>query len=306
VHPPAGTIQSDVGNTITVSGTPSTIHFTVRLDDGSQPRAVWSVDDVRIGSVGDDGVFHANGYVGGVVTVTATVGSGTLSTKITVNVDIVDSSPAVPDADKAPLAAGGQGGDAQFKWLYPYDRTVFPRGLAAPSLQLAATGARSTYLEISAAFFRYRQFAMATSPLRVIIRDPVWKGLTLTVGATDAVTVAVTKLDGNVVSGPLKESWFVAPGSLKGTIYYNTYKSPLAPNGGVMRIQAGQTAEVLMAGCTVCHSVSANGSVLAGGSNNAPDEIGDWNPVDSATYDLSAAGSATQRTRSAEGRLFSS
>jgi hypothetical protein len=300
-----GTIKADVGDSLTVSGKPAPVQFTFTLGSGSQPKVVWSVDDTRIGSIGDDGVFHANGYVGGVVTVIATVGSQSISTKFTVNVDIVDNATSVPAADQTVLQAGGQG-DAQFKWLYPYDRTVFPRGLAAPVLQLGgAAGATSTFLKITAPSFSYQQFAAATNPVRVTLPEAIWKGLALTAGATDTVKVEVTKLAGGVATGPATESWIIAQASIKGIVYYNTYKSPLAQNGGVMRIQAGKTAEVVVSGCTVCHSVSANGSVLAAGSNNTPDERGDWNPVDSATYALTPMGTVTPRARSSEGRLFS-
>jgi hypothetical protein len=299
-----GTVKADGGDMLTVSGAPATVQFHVVLDDGSMPHIVWSVDDTRIGSIGADGVFHANGFVGGKVTVTAITPTGMASTTITVNVDITDNPAAVSDADKATLTGGGAV-DPTFKWLYPYDKTVFPRGLTAPSLQLDGTAATTTYLKITAPSFSYQQFAAGTSPIRVTIPDPVWNGVTLTAGATDKVTVAVTKLSGGQAAGPATESWAIAQASLKGIVYYNTYKSPLAQNGGVMRIRAGGTAEVVQAGCTVCHSVSANGSVLAVGIGNMPDEKGDWNPVDSATYDLSPAGTATQRTRSSEGRLFS-
>jgi hypothetical protein len=303
--PLRGSIKSDVGNTATVSGKPLPVRFTLELEDGSKPRVVWSVDDVRIGSIGDDGVFHANGFVGGVVTVTATVGSARVTTTFTVSVDIVDSSAGVPAPDQQKLKAGGPSGDPDFRWLYPYDRTVFPQGLAAPTLQLGGTAAQSTYLKISTSWFSYQQFSAAVNPLRVTIPEAVWKGLTLTAGATDTVTVGVTKLGGGVATGPANASWFIAQASLKGIVYYNTYKSPLAQNGGVMRIRAGQTAEVVVSGCTVCHSVSANGSVMAAALNNAPDERNDWNPVDSATYNLTPDGTAVPRTRSTEGRLFS-
>jgi hypothetical protein len=299
-----GTVKSDSGDMITVSGMPATVKFHVELDDGSQPHIVWSVDDTRIGSVGDDGVFHANGYVGGKVTVTAKTPTGMASTTITVNVDITENPAAASDADKGLLTAGGAA-DASFKWLYPYDKTVFPRGLAAPTLQFAGTAPTTTYLKITAPSFSYQQFAAGATPFRVTIPDAIWKGVTLTAGAADKVIVSVTKLSGGQAAGPIGESWAVAQASLKGIVYYNTYKSPLANNGGVMRIRAGGTAEVVQAGCTVCHSVSANGNVLAVGMGNMPDERGDWNPVDSATYNLSAAGTATQRTQSSEGRLFS-
>jgi len=299
-----GTVKSDGGETLTVSGMPTSDQFHVVLDDGSMPHVVWSVDDTRIGSIGADGVFHANGYVGGKVTVTAATPTGMASVTITVNVDITENPAAVSDGDKGLLTKGGAS-DPTFKWLYPYDKTVFPRGLTAPTLQLGGTAATTTYLKITAPSFSYQQFAAGASPIRVTIPDPVWKGVTLTAGATDKVTVAVTKLSGGQAAGPATESWAIAQANLKGIVYYATYKSPLAQNGGIMRIRPGQTAEVVQAGCTVCHTVSANGGVLAVGSGNAPDERGDWNPVDSASYDLSTAGTATQRTRSTEGRLFS-
>jgi hypothetical protein len=301
-----GTVKADVGDSLTVSGKPAPAKFDVTLASGSTPtKVVWTVDDTRIGSIGDDGVFHANGFVGGVVTVTATVGSGSISTQFTVNVDITENPGNVPAADQTTVKTGGQG-DAQWKLLYPYDRTVFPRGLAPPVIQLGgAGGATSTYLKITAPSYSYQQFAAATNPVRVTLPEQIWKGLALTAGATDTIKVEVSKLTGGAAAGPATQSWIIAQASIKGIVYYNTYKSPLAQNGGVMRIPAGKTAEVVVSGCTVCHSVSANGNVLAAGSNNTPDERGDWNPVDSASFDLTAMGMATQKTKSAEGRLFS-
>ncbi len=299
-RPLDGHITVDGGGTVVVAGQPIDIQCGLKLSDGSEPRVVWSVDDTRIGSIGDDGVFHANGYVGGVVTVTATTASGQTSIQITVNVDITDVAAGLPAADQSALAMGGVG-DTSFRWLYPYDLTVFPRGLPAPVLQFGGTAADTTYLKITAPYFSYRQFALGTVPLRVAIREPVWKGLTLTAGAKDRASVEVTKRSGTQISGPIKESWIMAQASLKGIIYYGTYKSPLAPNGAVMRLRPGQNAEVVQAGCTVCHTVSANGNVLAAGLNYS---LPEFNPTDSATYDLSAAGTVTARAQSAEGRLF--
>ena len=54
----------------------------------------------------------------------------------------------------------------------------------------------------------------------------------------------MTKIAGGKVAGPITETWPVAQGSLRGTIYYETYDSPLA--GGVRlgrhhEIQPGAT-----------------------------------------------------------------
>jgi hypothetical protein len=303
-NPLRGMIVSDTPSPITVSGQPAAVRFQLLLESGPSTRATWSVDDTRIGSIGDDGVFHANGQVGGVVTVTATLGTNKFTTQITVIVDITDNPAGLSPADQNALRAGGAGPgrDTAFRWVYPYDRTVFPRGLAAPMLQFGGTAANATYLAIKLPFFNYQQFAAGGAPIRATIPELIWRGITLTAGAVDSVEVSLTKRSGTEVTGPITEAWSIAPASLKGIIYYNTYKSPLTANGGIMRIRAGQNAEVVQSGCTVCHSVSANGSVLAAGINYS---LPDLNPTDSATYDLGPTGTLSLRTQTAEGRLFS-
>jgi hypothetical protein len=103
---------------------------------------------------------------------------------------------------------------------------------------------------------------------------------------------------------------------LRGIIYYSTYRSPLTggfvkDGGGLLRIRPGSTAEVVqpIPKCSVCHSVSANGSVLALSRDNMadPDQGGAnfWNPVDSSTFDLAASGTVTPKTTSMNGLLFS-
>jgi len=152
-----------------VTGEPATVQLTARYDDGSKPnKVVWSVDDAGVGSVSDTGEFRSNGFVAGDVVVTATVGSQTASVTLHITAAI-SSDPDGLDAQlKDDLVTGGQGGaqgvgpDAGFRFLYPYDKTVFPRGLAAPLLQLGGVVADATYVKISAGTKRLR---LAT-PLR--------------------------------------------------------------------------------------------------------------------------------------------
>jgi hypothetical protein len=307
-YPLAGSIQSDAPGPVTVSGKPIPVHLALKLDDGSTPEKInWTVDNVAIGSVGSDGVFTPSGYVGGVATVTASVGSGVATTTVTVDVDVTDDPGTLNPTDMTRLKAGGATGDAQFKWLYPYDGTVFPRGLEAPTLQFAGTGTRATYTTIAAPHFSYKQIANINDPLRVTIPPEIWKGLSLTAGPKDKVVVNVTKLAGDVATGPLTRSWLIATASINGVFYYNTYTGSMLADGGggIMRIPAGQKAQLVVKGCTVCHSISADGSVLAAGSQNAPNAAGDWNPVTSQTYDLTVTGAATKRAQSTDGQLFS-
>ncbi len=290
-----------------VSGEPATVQLTARYEDGSKPnRVVWSVDDAGRGSVNGTGEFRANGFVAGDVTITATVGTRTASVTLHINVAI-SSDPNELDTElKDDLVTGGQGGangngpDADFRFLYPYDKTVFPRGLASPPLQLGGAEADATYVKISAGKLTYEAFANGAGPTRVTLPEAVWRGVTLSAAPGEWVEVSVSKASGGKVTGPVSERWLIAPGSLKGFVYYTTYRSPLANNGAVMRIKPGETATVLQKDCTVCHSVSAHGNVMVAGVQ--------WDQANadvSRAFDLPTNGGIQLRNEQAEGRVYS-
>ncbi|UQA55560.1 dickkopf-related protein [Polyangium aurulentum] len=286
--------------TLDVKGTPASLPFSAKLDDGSTPAAVqWFLDDVTVGTVGKDGVFASQGFVAGKAKVTARSGNLEASTTITVRVKIADNPGNVTPEDQGKLEAGGSANPA-FRWLYPYDKTIFPRGLAAPNLQFDGGAADALHVKIAFGDFEYKGFFGASSPARIDLPEAVWKGLTTSAGGADTVSVQVTKLAAGAVTGPVSQSWRIAQGSLKGIVYYNTYVSKLANGGAVMRIKPGSNAEVLIGGCTVCHSVSANGNVLAAGVY--------WeggNPLDSATFSLAQDGSAASLHKEDDGRKYS-
>lgn len=291
-----------------VTGAPATVQLTASFEDGSKPNTVvWSVDDAGKGSVSDSGEFRSNGFVAGDVTITATVGSHTASVTLHITV-VITSDPDELDATlKDDLLVGGQGGasgvgaDADFRFLYPYDKTVFPRGLAAPLLQLGGVDADATYVRISAGTFSYEAFAAGAGLTQVTLPVEAWRGVTLSAAPGEWVDVAVSKASGGEITGPVSQRWLIAPGSLKGFVYYNTYRSLLAGNdGAVMRIKPGEDAKVLQKGCTVCHTVSARGNVMVAGVQ--------WdksNAVVSRSFDLPANGGIQLRNEQAEGRVYS-
>ncbi|HET7541526.1 MAG TPA: hypothetical protein VFK05_16735 [Polyangiaceae bacterium] len=291
---------------IVVHGAPVSVVAHAQFDDGSVPsNVIYSVNNTHLGSIGDDGVFEANGYAAGSLIITAQVGTQSVSANLQITVDITENPDNLSEAARAALVQGGVGGangvgpDSKFRFLYPYDNTVFPRGLLAPTLQFASSGAAATSLRLTTDGFSYTAFANAGSPTRIAIPEPVWRGLTSSAGAASAVKVSVSELVAGVATGPVEQQWSIAQGSLKGAIYYNTYRSALASTGGVMRIRPGRNAEVLQTGCTVCHSVSSKGNVLVTGVN------WDKNPIDSEAFDLLADGSAKVRRIVNDGRVFS-
>jgi hypothetical protein len=305
-----GTITAEGGPNIVVHGQPASVKLTASAG-GAAVAGVWTTSDTAIGSVGSDGVFHANGYVGGTVDVTLMACRAQLKITLTVDVDITDNPGSLGSADQAALTAGGPA-DPTFKFLYPYDGTVFPRGVSAPILQFGdgkTVGgiANATYLDLTTTHFRYRQFGGGGSPVRLVIPDAVWNGAALSTGAADTATAAVTKRTGTTVSGPVTEKWRIAAASLKGFIYYSTYKSPLLPNdpstntgGGILRIRPGSAAVVVRKGCVVCHSVSANGGVLSAAFG--PDLS---NPTSSDAVNLTVASPVpTPRSPSSPGQQF--
>ena len=237
--------------------------------------ANWIIDNGQLGTIDGSGLFTAAGTVGGTATVTATSGKAKGSTSVSVLLHLQENPGNVSGGDQALLKAGGNG-DPGFKWLYPYDKTVFPRGLTAPVLQFAGNPTTATYVHIKSKFLDYQGFFGGATPARVTLSPATWKTISQSVLASDPVTVEVTKLSGGVASGPVKETWSIAQGSLKGTVYYNSYSSPLAGNNGAtLKVKVGQQAQVLLAGCTTCHSVSANGSVLAASAGHSTDQTWD-------------------------------
>lgn len=291
---------------LALTGKAATVAAHAKYEDGTTPNAVlWSVSNTRLGSIGDDGVFEANGFTAGSVTITAEAGSASASAKLSTTVEISQNLDDIGEDQRNALTAGGKGGtrdigpDDTFRFLYPYDNTVFPQGLAAPSMQFDGTPPNVTYLKITTPGFSYSAFALGSVPTRLAIPDAVWRGMTLSAGSSESVKVEVSKLTNGEVTGPITEHWSVAQGNLKGVIYYNTYRSLLAQNGGVMRIRPGKNAEVLQSGCTVCHSVSSQGNVLVAGVN------WDQNPIDSEALDLKADGTTKVRRIVNDGRVFS-
>ncbi|MEY4510894.1 MAG: hypothetical protein RLZZ450_3016 [Pseudomonadota bacterium] len=191
----------------------------------------------------------------------------------------------IAKSDVALLKAGGS--KDGMRWLYPYDGTIFPRGLGAPLLMWEGGAAKAVYVHITADAFEYEGCLKPDADGRLQIPKTAWEGAERqTTGAKSPFTVELSTLDGKSVRGPIKEKVVIARATLKGSIYYNTYNTGvggLAGTGGiniggiaggagglpnvggtVERIKPGQPAEFFsrQGECTGCHAVSANGTRL--------------------------------------------
>ncbi|MFO0741707.1 MAG: hypothetical protein U0270_37770 [Labilithrix sp.] len=311
--------------TVTATGTLSSLSgsqaFKAYLESGPDPvDAVWSVDDAGIGKIDSAGLFKTATFAGK-TKVRARVGNLVALAEVTVLLKIEETNGTVTDDQKTKLKAGGSADTAKFKWLYPYDKTVFPRGLLPPKLMFGGATPTAYFVRLSTKNVDYSGYYQASGPQpRVIVSNEWWNMVTRSAGANDPVKIQVTKIEGDKVTGPIEQTWSIAQGSLKGTVFYNTYNSTLVKaakaEGAIMRLKPGSPVEVFIgrkqvtttqqngttsettSTCTVCHSVSANGTALVTGLNWGDSN----NPYDSAIFSISTTGEATARASTYEGR----
>ena len=355
---PTGTLSiAPLNQTFTVPYGTSAPAATYTAKAGTVPvSASFSIDLGQIASINaSTGVLTPSGVIGGVAHVTASFNGQTVSTPVTIVLTSQNNgAPAAGDAGADAGNAGGNNGvggspaggpvamatqtilqgtpvaDPSLVWLYPYNNTVWPRGMLAPLLMWSWAPGDADAIQIelstqSGSFSWTGTFgppAILTQTGGHFIRQPipqdVWNMATNTAGAvtaggtTDGLVLKLTVEKAGVASGPLTQTWPVAPARLTGTVYYNSYGTQLVKNwastdkaghpvgAAILGIQSGQTGPSLVvgqnsplgsngvptddSGCRVCHVVSSHGRWLLTQS-----EQGSPGDGQSFLYDLSAA-----------------
>jgi hypothetical protein len=150
--------------------------------------------------------------------------------------------------------------DPAWKFLYPYDETVFPRGILAPEIHLEQGSFPGTafYVNIVAPDFEYEGFFNTSGfNTQLQMSQDAWTALSNSAAGTK-VEVRVSKLYNNQKYGPIFRRWTIADGKLHGTIYYNTYDSPLAgQTGAMMRIKGNSPRPRCSSATAPCATASA-------------------------------------------------
>jgi len=352
--------------TVTAGQTPPTVTFNA-VTNGQPIDVAWSIDRGEVGLVARgpsaSGVFVPSGKTGGLVTITAGLNGRFVQRQVFVklvgeqngaNVAIPSQAAQVPSkvADlKAGGGVGGVGGEGlgpavtdaattaalqtpaengaarDLKLLYPYDKTVFPRGLLAPLLQWSSSLGSVDAVEIKLATTsgsfswtgRFARPAILSQTGGTFIRHPipqdVWAMATNSAGGPttentrDDLTVSLVVAKGGVGYGPITQTWTIAPGRLAGTVYYNSYGTQLVKNSNdfdsngnqygaaVLSIREGEAGPSVVAGptgttdgegCRVCHSVAQDGSRLVVQQGQ--------NYARTSTYDLKNGNAETSLT----------
>jgi hypothetical protein len=212
------------------------------------------------------------------------------------------TAPLPPQVDRCmgQAAQFGTGSGAGLTYTYPYEGTIFPRGLLAPGIMWNQNGsADSVMLKLQSQGFTYQECFPAANPTRIAIPQDAWDSAGFySGGPSDPLTVTLTVVSGGQVLGPVTETIMFAQAAIKGAIYYNTYDSPLAQNNGaILKISPGQaqpTPFLTVQGvpplgpCVSCHALSVNGSVMLANTHLYP-----TGPFVSASYDVTGP-AATQ------------
>ena len=256
------------------------------------------------------GVVTPSGTTGGLLNVTARLGQTTLTRQVLIKLVSTPQNGADPtnpdEAKQIPttvgdLSAGGgvggvggeglggpvtdpatvtalgapttDGSTQNLKLVYPYDGTVWPRGMLAPLLMWtwSQPNADAVKIELSttsgsfswSGTFAKPQFAAAF--IRHPIPQDVWTAATETAGGTingaaDKLIVKVTLAKGGVGYGPITQTWLIAPVHLTGTVYYNSYGTKLVKNwttadskghavgAAILSVRSGDTGPKLVIG----------------------------------------------------------
>jgi len=301
IDPPAATIVVADG-----VSTPVTFKAIATWQDSttSEVGASWQFDKPEIALVTPGGgVVTANGKVGGVGTLKATFEGTTADATVTVDIQVTRNPANLSAADQAAFSTPDT--QPSGTMLYPYDKTVFARGLPAPELMWAGGAVGDAWLvHLHEAHYDAKIYAIADPPSDVQIPQDVWDGLTASNAGEDA-QVDVLRLSGGQAHAAMHETWTVAQGSLRGTIYYWAVNT-----GQIMKIGPGATSPdvVFDSGeatdlgtpspanyngtyppwasggnnkrCVACHVVSKDGSRLAAVFEKNGNTASPWGTVD--------------------------
>jgi hypothetical protein len=216
VDPPTATL-------VVESGAPGkqTFKAVAKLVDGTtrDVAASWTATNLPVGDVtANTGIYTANAKLGGVVTVSATYKGKKAEAALTVRLHLFENPNNVPAATIAALK-GATMPDPAIQWAYPYDGTVFPRGLAAPQLMWNnGAAADAYYVHLTSTTFDLESFATVAPPSRYSFLAATWQRF---VDSTSgAASLTVSRFSNNAAKIVAKHAWTIAPASMRGTIYY--------------------------------------------------------------------------------------
>ncbi len=292
VNPP--TINLVVTGFSPIVTNPTTADFTATYTPAAcymgVANAAWSVDRRDLAAI-SSGVVTLESGVAGPLNVSAYSSGFQAAGLVNVTTNVLDTSNA-PAGTAALFVGNGTVAD-NIKFLYPYPNTVFPRSVAAPTVQwdnltVPATAVKVTiqYPATGTPIYQVSQILAESTPPQAALSQDGWAYLDQTAAGQDAL-ITVQRLVGGTLRNPVSETIHFGTAPLRGNIFYTEYNEPLWTATIKSAKPYGTTAaKVALAnsGCNPCHSVSANGTTLV--SSN-------WGNNDTTINKVNADGTLT-------------
>jgi hypothetical protein len=274
-----------------INGAIMNIPFTATLDGTDvSSKVTWVFDRPEIGDIGMSSTFVPTGQVGGQGTLTAQFDKSQDTAEVTVFIKTTVNTGNVPQATINLLDNPNGGNDASMSVAYPYPQTIFPLGVLSPEIQWFGGNPGDAYkLHITEKYFDYTEYFTQAPPGRHIVKQTDWASIENSgAGAqSDPVTVSLNRASNGQAFKPSTNTWHIAQGKLKGSIYYWELPDQCgnANAGRILRIKpdAEQVDQFFTAGgtCYGCHTVSRDGKTMMAA-------ISAGSPFPQATVDLSA------------------
>jgi hypothetical protein len=280
---------------------PLTAQITFTDGTTANIAASWTIDRIDIASVGaGTGLVQPTGAVFGRATVTAQADGLKATTTVTVTVQATVNLDSVPNADVAQLAAASKTDPAVIGLAYPYDGTVFPKGLVAPEMMWDLGSPGDEYeVHITAPYLDLAIVTTADPPSRFTMPQPLWNTFVASAAGSDA-KIELRRFSAGSAYLSAQQKWHIADANLRGLVYFWNISqgqllkadltigqvstvfspgssqficgsapcgsgNPRALNSGLLP-DAGTPWEDNGLGnrCVACHSVAKNGNVLTG------------------------------------------
>ena len=279
------------------------LNAQITFSDGTTANipASWTIDRIDIAAIGaGTGLVQPTGSVFGRLTVTASAQGLKATTTVTVSAKATVNLDTIPAGDATKLAGATAVDPAVTALDYPYDGTVFPRGLVAPEIMWSLGTPGDEYeLHLVAPYLDLAILMTEDPPSRYTMAQPLWDTVVATAAGSDA-KIELRRLSGGTAYISAHETWHVADANLRGLVYYwnvsqgallkadltigqvsNVFTpgssqficgsapcgsgNPRALNSGLLP-DAGPPWEDNGIGnrCVACHSVSKDGSKLVG------------------------------------------
>lgn len=271
IDPPTAALVHESGQPAKTQPFKAIAHYADNTTGEIAGGVTWTATNLQVGNVASSGLYTTSGSIGGAVKITASFKGQKATAALTVKLRMLEN-PANANPTVIGALKGATAKDATLQWAYPYDGTVFPRGLGSPRLMWNNGGAADVYyVHITSATFELESFSTVPPPSRFAFSGTTWQQFVDSTSGAAHLTVA--RWNGTAATIGVQHKWTIAPASMRGTIYY------WANNvGRVMRIKPGAAApDDFSAGtfgalpasdCTMtCHTVSADGSTLVSGGD---------------------------------------